>query len=122
MNLICHEEQLAKLREIDEWGKAAGERLGCKGEYKGLLTEDKSGATLVKMKVNTAGRAIAGIYGASGLIPWTKELGDELRGALVRPVILVNKVWSSGAMFGITAELKIARVELQCDMECPEFL
>ena len=116
-------EQADKLEEINKWAKAAADKLGCKGEWKGLLTEGKNGMMYVKMKVNTMGYNVSRIYDAQReRLQWTEDLGGQLRNAYARPVLSIAKIWCSGQMYGVTAELIQAVVELEANSECPEDL
>ena len=123
MELVASPGQIAKLQAIDAWALEAGKSMGCKGEFKGLLSEDKNGGHRMRVKVNTTGNLISRLWdNEKTQIPWTRELGNELRHAKVRPIVCLSKIWSSGVMFGITAELRQAVCELQSASHCPEFL
>ncbi len=41
MELVVLDSQVEKLKEIDTWAEPRAKELGCKGEYKGLMSEDK---------------------------------------------------------------------------------
>ncbi len=91
--------------------------------YKGLLNEDKHGHKRLRVKVNTTGSLSTRLWGPDKKrIPWTKELGEDLRNAKVRPVVCVNKIWSTGGMHGLKGELRMAVVELVGQMEFPDDL
>ena len=122
MALAVSDGQVDKLREIDSWALEANKTLGCKGEDKPLLCEHKYGILHVKAKYNTQGNLTTRLFSPEGQkIPWTKDLGNELRGARVRPVIAVAKIWSSGAMWGLTTECRKAIVEME-SVEFPDDL
>ena len=119
MELDVAEEQLPRLSAIDAGAAKQQSKLGCKGEYRPLVQEDKHGNRRFRCKVSVTGQGAAKFWDNM-----RQPLGNvkslELAQASVIPVVAFTKVWSTAGMWGVTAELRHCVVDNMASGECPE--